>query len=354
MPTWEAVNTGLPSTEIALLKGDPWRPSVRQYCMVDDGGGLTWDNALYRRENGGSWEKILDNAAATAACGFATPTYGAYIQGFDVNINVDGYIAAAVAIYQGGNYQKPRYVLVSTDYGTTWSAAYHIPDALTYVALLNPTFGGLFVGAFGGGNVLYAPMYSQGVFTGDHLLVSIDGGATWSEGVVTDWEAHAFSPDAYQETGYKVGTTSPAGLYRIESNGASSTLLKNLANIPANLYAVHALYPGDGSKATTLRLLDLTGSVNTLYKSTDAGASWDAGTAMQVATPAYGISLLHDAPNNLYLIALGSPTTEHHIYASTDEGATMEGKAGTDRSASTTTGIPQDAGAVAGILQVWA
>jgi hypothetical protein len=342
MPTWTAVNTGLVSLNVTGLLGDPFRPSYRQYAKT--GGIVDTAAVLYRRENSGSWVNILDEETAAIACGFSFATRQAYIQDFDVDVNWDGRIIVAIALHNGGDYQRERFVLESHDYGASWiplevNASLH--------SFLNPTFGVLRHGAFSGPNLIYATMYSMGAFSGGGLLKSTNEGSTFAYPAAglgaSEWEGLlAVDPNSPVVYLWRLNS----GLFRSLDYGETFTKIDD--NFEAQIttqsrYELSTVYVPEGGPSQVLRMF--TGDAQ-LRKSLDGGASW---TTQAVSRQFLGISMLQDAQDKLYLVGgLGS-----HIYVSEDEGATITDKGGTDQTDSTTTGIPGNAGNCSGILQVW-
>jgi len=107
-PTWEAVNDGLGATDVRQMGIDVHSATYRQFCLLETARDLY---RLEDRENGGTWETILTNAAARTVLGLA----GGYIMYFSVDRGVDGTMYALFAYFSDGG-ADGIYYLKCTDY----------------------------------------------------------------------------------------------------------------------------------------------------------------------------------------------------------------------------------------------
>lgn len=207
-------------------------------------------------------------------------------------------------------------VLASVDGGVTWSARNHgitaiAPRAIA-VAQNDPTR--LVVGAG----------YSSGFY-------SFDSGQSWRETDVSVYHAVAFDPIsptvAYAASGNKV--------YRSENGGAAWTLAGELSldalpayidGIDIRAIAIHPvtptlIYAGVGFDGGGAPVLQEGG----LYRSHNAGASWERVT---VSLPISRVNTISIAPTTPYTLYLATGRIEHHleqgngIFRSTDDGQT--------------------------------
>lgn len=115
-PTWTAVNTGLPTTDVRQLGIDYFDRAYRQFCILEA------SRTIYRREDGGSWSSILTNVQARSTLGIGSVGELCY---FAVDRGVSGTMYAFFAVPVGTS--QGLYYLKCTDYtaGTpSWSGGF--------------------------------------------------------------------------------------------------------------------------------------------------------------------------------------------------------------------------------------
>ncbi len=111
-PTWAAVNSGLPATDVRQFALDPFEPEARQYLMLEA------SRVFYMRENGGDWVELFvpaDLHGMYAYDNYVTCSY------FGLDPSVRGRIWISVG---GGDNGWNNWIaaVYSDDYGATWHA----------------------------------------------------------------------------------------------------------------------------------------------------------------------------------------------------------------------------------------
>lgn len=108
-PTWTAINTGLPSTNIWQFMVDYVNPERTQYA-IDSG---SYD--LYRRQDANDWELILSSADARTLTS-ETDGYIRWVTSDEENEGIIYVLFSEEAIFA-----NHCYILKSDDFGDTWS-----------------------------------------------------------------------------------------------------------------------------------------------------------------------------------------------------------------------------------------
>jgi hypothetical protein len=114
MPTWAAVNTGLPALDCRHFALDPFDPAGRQYLLLEA------SRTLYSRVGGGPWAAILTSAEGRTLTGDAL--------GDAWRIWCDPSLAGRLWVTFGtiGQNDNGFWALYSDDYGATWAATAQI------------------------------------------------------------------------------------------------------------------------------------------------------------------------------------------------------------------------------------
>jgi hypothetical protein len=363
-PTWNAVNTGLHTTNVTMLIGDPWDPGGRQYCIATSGAGAL--SVLYVR-TGGGWSALTnaDTLSGGRPATAITNVFG--------DINIEGF----VAVYYNGHMGSVDYRVwyrYSMDFGVTWSSQYTVwqPSVVNTAAVTGGQFD--YIGAYKGsstyapGKVLIAPCALVGSGATSDLRRSFDKGLTWATGITTfDFDnqfgtrVHAHIDPGSQDTVFVVGYDtggSADGIYRSTDHGLSfggSTLAAGIAGHSAYSFSV-AFNPS--GRAVSWR--QTSRSANTrLYRTDDEGVSYKYNVFSQVPTnqTAVGISIVQDSPMYLYVMATGScsNSADPPFFLAEDTDLAEPGVITVvDKSGAGGTKLPGTGGGIASILQVWA
>lgn len=354
VPTWATVNTGLTLVgEDGLgLRGDPWEPEHRQYCLMTDG--------LYRRVAGGNWVCVLTFAAALAMSGAddgpALSCFGD--NGLDTSINQQNHVGVLFTGWDSVLGAKACYI-VSADYGATWTC-YSISGWMATGAFAHS----LTIGAYQGSST-YMP--GQAIYCGGRrgigtvLWYSTDGGATWgftSLGAAV-WEPHILV-DPNDQSRVFVGCRDGAGPWNVYvSTDHGATIAQYDANASEDLgYANPWYHLSVGmDDARTVRVGAQSGRAH-LHMTRDDGITWDEPVT-EFSTTSLAISIVQDAPDKLYLMRRANGVAAdnwHTIWASENEGRNMVPKSGANCAVGGTGGgdsLPWNHGGIVGILQLW-
>ena len=379
MPTWADVTPAL--LGVTMEKGtwmqpNPFDPLTTQYAMwYSTGSG---DVELWKRASG-VWSLIADTASLKTVAGMGGGDTLYIVLRYQCDINLAGsiYVLARDATH------SKMYLFKSLNYGASWSVVSDTLPGLTNNSYTHFTIGYFKCSSpYAAGKVMYA-VSGHGGGSSQLFYVSTNGGLTWTlASTVTNTKNLGFWGDVAQDVCY-YWTTEPggAGLYR--SVDRASTWTKIFDSLVQGYYIIGA-HGGQGmhcystanfaylstniplGQAQTIRFMassgtDGSGTVR-MYKSIDAGVTWTytaipATTTDATDIPQLGIgavSIIYSAGSKLYVCrASGSADADaHSIYASDDDCVTMQGKAGTDRSLVTVTGIPYSEPCKF-LLQVW-
>lgn len=360
-PTWTAINTGLYTTSLRQMMGDPYNPNT---VYVVTAGSLN-GSIIYRRWNGaGSWVNMIDAQALAVSKGLA-PGF-CYFASIFSNINKPaGYLATFMAtLGVGGASGYETWFFESADYGATWSAGIRLdygglnfkstqPSAASY----GPA--GAFKGSsiYDAGKVIY--MASQTALgTGQSKLIrTLDGGASWLTSAelnppINFEKGTWFVDPSDQSISFysQGGLGSNNDIFKFTAHGTVEAVSLSGGGSRAK-YALSPVYNPSGPAAV---IRGIAGT--TLYKSTDGGVSWSVVATLSgvTGTGQLGLSMVQDSSDFLYIFTNASATSNNHVlFVSADEGVTLTGKSGTDRSSGSTTGLPYDAGGIVDILQIW-
>jgi len=353
VPTWVTVNVGInPADGLIGLRGDPWEPGNRQYVLMTTG--------LYSRTAGGNWVSILTLAQAEALAGSPVGPNAFGLDTLETSINRRGHVAVILNALGAGPTWASFYI-VSYDYGATWTAYNMIGWGVNGMSCQNLTIGAYKgMSPYDAGQV----MYTIGRATANTaIFVSLDGGQTWAAGSVIGGSVYYCDVlvDPNDQSRVYIGLRDGVGPWHVavsEDHGATWTDI-DAGAIDTSMGAQQIWYML--SKAMdergTVRVGHVTVFAPTFHMTRDEGISWDEPTP-EYATRTFGVSLVQDAPDYLYLLLTSSPlvATPHVIYASTDECRNMVPKAGANANIAVTGGgdsIPYDCGGIRGILQVW-
>lgn len=324
-PTWTAVNDGLSSLSIQQMILDPWAPETRQFARI---GGEIW-----RREDGGSWTKVLSQSEIGTLCGIDP------IAADDMfpNINKEGHVMVAVHPY--GTFSSYFRVVGTEDAGDSWA---HIGyKGGTYSYGVSYIEIGMLQGdsLYSPGNLVYMMGRSGAGGSAAHIFRSEDEGSSWSEvGSYTTYGwLHIAAANAWTIF------MAASGLARSANGGASWSSV--FGSSVADMFT----YAFDDE---LIRLL----SGSHLYKSEDDGDNFtDMGN---LGNGMARIGGLHRDSDQLFLgrSASGSEEVPHVIWASRDEGSTLWAKSGANADQTDGGGdsIPYNCGGICfrGILPV--
>lgn len=370
MPTWTKVDGGLPATyDTIALEPDPWRPSARQYLLILN--TVNGRRELYTRTVG-NWSKLVDNLdlAAVWAAKWGQTVSSCFIYSIQADINVDGYISAMCGGYVGGTNHYADF-LWSFDYGMTWQSSG--VDHTNFDVGTNPgdyyhEVGDFAGGGYGGGQIIYLPLWGAGASA--RMARSVDKGVTFTtlDHNIIFWQNNGMGTDVYQNILYRwmfggAEFDAASAIWRSIDSGVTWTQIFDGATYGAldagsctnavHRYKVHPLL-GNSGGAQIIRAITWD---NRLAKTLNGGTSWTRNALPSGLTSEcrLALSLVEDADAKLYGLNTHQANVNsntHAVYVSEDEGVTWEGKAGTDRSPTTVSGIPYADGVIA-ILQVW-
>lgn len=354
-PTWTAINTGLDTLVTVQMCGDPYAPQTYQWVIA--GTGIT--NKIFLRSNGGSW---VQNQTAVQFSTAINNGHSYTISSIIPNINKPaGYLGVVVTTTGTFGLFGIAYFFETYDYGTSWSAPVQMPVP---GQAANFSCGRGIFGAFKGtssvspGDVLVVPYYSSGSQDIEEIAVSTTAGASWSN-TTPPFELESSGPLLIDPSNQDIVYLHSVGLRK--STDRTTTFGSDTApstSTIASWYGLNIVYNSAGN-GVTLRLMS---AGRTLYKSTNGGSSFSTILTQLTdefspgVSQSYGVSIVQDSANFLYFICLGSWSAapgDGHIFASADEGVTVQNKSGADTTSSTTTGIPYDCGGITDILQVW-
>ena len=363
MPTWVRVNGGLPILQVKKLTADPVLPSAHQYCLLEEsvfsGGG---GHYIYYRPGSGNWVSVLDRTQAAALLGVLAADIA--FSDIATDVHLAGKLGVIVHHVSGN-----MYYVYTLDYGATWAAG-NSGNAIGG-AVNGSVFHfhhGLFKGgsAYAAGQVVYAAIGSEGVFSSTAIARSLDGGTTWTSfnvAEMTDWENDVMQIDVFQDVIYGLNISNDT-LYRSLDRGATWTAMGPAGfdwstgspyNRHARDYRVQPVYDPNGTEPVSV--MRLTDTNNAIYKTVNAGVAWVSYAAGLGTTDiVLGILAFGDAASKLYGINIhaGAAAGKKHVWVSTDEGITWEDKSGADTSNGTVNGIPENANGCAGILPIYA
>ena len=289
--SWQSVNTGLGSLNIAALAIDPVNTAT---IYAGTGGGM-----FKSIDGGATWSKVGIDAGSVAALAINF-----------VNPNI---IHAGTA--DGGWCRSTFPLFKSTDGGASWSNANSPADCGGMSLLvMDPTSP----------NTLYAGSFGQYISSGSIILwKSTDGGATWnnrwfgnpgiaSYGLVID----PANPETLYAPGDLYGNMNiiDSGLFKSTDGGANwtATGLTNttIAAVAIDPLNPHTLYAGSadwGAPQAPFR---------SMFKSTDSGANWLAiNNGLTNISRITTIVVDRDNPSILYI------GTSSGVFRSTDGGA---------------------------------
>jgi photosystem II stability/assembly factor-like uncharacterized protein len=299
--TWAARNAGLPNDEITNLTVSPNNPALLLAGTLHKGiyrstdGGNTWSSLalsgtgirdlrfvsanpalLYAGTNGVGVYKSSDGGATWAQSSIGLPLADTARLVIDPSNSAIFYLGASDGLYK------------SIDRGQSWSAT----ELMTSVKelVIDPT----------NPQTLYAGLDYVGVYK------TTDGGANWTRVLGFNnnpFEAMAIdpvSPNTLYAAAY------PFKLFKTTDGGGHWPEIRTPSDVGALFI--------DGHSATVYA-----GTIFGLYKSTNAGASWNfAGLSNQSGSNPYVLAIAPDPsdPNTLYV-----GTANDGAYKSTDDGA---------------------------------
>jgi len=358
VPTWTAVSTGLDLDKECLgFRGDPFDPSGRQYCLMED--------ALYRR-TGGNWSAVLtrdDLISSIGSYDYPTSKFGE--NGLETNINYDGWVAVIFCASWPSGYR--HYFCYSEDYGENWTIV-RVTETIT----TGYDLASLTVGAFQGDSTVDAGdmIYFQGqrgatqyCFVSDER--GVESETSWNvhgpsyELGTSSYRAHMLVDPKNQDICY-FGCLNGAGPWHIGRSKYAGSVWNNLDNsADAALGYSRPYYFISVTTGGIIRIGTAADRVF-FYKTADGGVTW-IKTAPAVDSSNLGLSLIQSAPDNLYILRdvsgnVGVGGNAHVIWASTNEGVTMIPKSGANADVIDTgdgNSIPYNCGGVRGILQIW-
>lgn len=206
MPTWTAVNSGLPSTDVLQFDIAHMYPYRTEYQFLLLASQLN----VYRRYNGGLWTSILSNIQARALTG----TAGGNIEWVCADRTLPGYVY--VLFYYGiVDATSGIYLLISDDWGDNWTVT-TVVDVGDYGFIHNcgnvvADNGHIWVGgnadaAGGAGRVFY----------------SANGGSSWAWTATlgsSDWSPYVFPVPGNPTTCYAYDFNAfKFGMVKVESD----------------------------------------------------------------------------------------------------------------------------------------
>ncbi len=230
---WSASNTGLPATDIQQLVVDPHHAAT-VYVVTYDSSIQYPDSpyALYKSTNGGEGWNAVD---------FGLQSYGAVIPLFDPQDPSTMYTSGSGGIYK------------STDGGDTWNLAFTPPTNIGFNAI-DPLDS----------SILYGTSYTGGVYK------STDSGTNWTamnSGLTgTSIQALSVNPGnpqiVYAGTRHRIfKSTDGCAHWRLLSN--ETTAADDILTFSFDPQNPEIMYAGTRDSGAGL------------YKSTDAGDSWE-------------------------------------------------------------------------------
>lgn len=323
-PTWIPDNDGLPFLDISQATPDPWDPYHRRF-VICHGQVYRMDNFFL--EDPATATLVLAEAEAVALAGGA-PGAIRWIAG---NPNHPGHFYVLFLCTLTG---PGVWSMKTEDYGETWTGHQITTSTFNYRA------GNIMAGTtqalspYPAGDVLYAAL---NLAAGGHLYVfrSVDEGETWHScpsqpPSLSVWTPRLYVDPADQGHVYAGVLYPTRALWRTLTHGNvwATCDQGNLLTIGLLPGAFPPMMKTRLSNPDQIRLLQ----ASHIWKSSDWGLIWrdQAATQFSVAHIHYRDS----APDFLYLARNTSGPlpdglyAEHVFYVSTDEGATMFGKAG--------------------------
>lgn len=365
MPTWVRVNGGLPILLVKKLTADPVLPSAHQYCLLEEsafsGGG---GHYIYYRPGAGAWASVLSRAQAVVLLSGGLAAGDIAFSDIATDVHLAGKLGVIVHHISGN-----MYYVYTLDYGSTWTAG---NSGNSIGGAVNGSVfhfhHGLFKGgsAYAAGQVIYAAIGSEGVFSSTAIARSLDGGTTWATfnvAEMADWENDVFQMDTFQDAIYGLNVSNDT-LYRSLDRGATWAAMGPAGfdwstgspyNRHARDYRVQPVYDPNGTEPVSV--MRLTDTNNAIYKTVNAGVAWISYAAgLGTTNIVLGVLAFGDAASKLYGINIhtGAAAGKKHVWVSTDEGITWEDKSGADTSNGTVNGIPENAAGIAGILPIYA
>lgn len=299
VPTWATVNVGLNLAFDGL--GFRGDPFDPEYRQY-----ALMEDGLYRREGGGNWVSVLTVAQAVAITGGdVNPLRNGFgPNGLNCNINREGWVGVLFWVTNLAGTMVKTVLLYSTDFGASWTEGIISNWAPTTIYLPFSLTVGAYKGSspHGAGQVMYC-----GVTSNTWLAVSTDGGATWAWGANLGLAAYTchILVDPSDQSRVFIGMRNGVGPWHV------AVSLDHGATI--NDYDLNGSEPmGYGTWATyyhlsvamddhkTVRAGSQTGRVH-IHTTRDDGARWEE-PAPQYSANSLGISLIQDSPDFLYLL----------------------------------------------------
>lgn len=344
-PFWTIRNLGLTSLKVWQLCPDPWDPAGRHYAITGDAG----DRTVYRRQpiQTTNWVPILTHAQALALTG-ATDGEICWIAA-NSNIHDEIYVLFNSIIEDAGTW-----CIHSFTGGATWNA-FQIS-----AGIFNRSAGNISVGIEKGnsphppGFVLYCTI-NTGVGNSHHIMLSTNRGLSWAvqDSLGTSLTTQKCQVDPTDQAtvymGVLISVPEFDELHRSTEHGANMTEVDQAHHLGIRIHPQSRpmwIHYSDPSEARVLTQLHV-------WQTTDSCASWTDHGALEY--PAQVMHIFSAYPNNLFLARDTSvpspppPPMPHVLFISTDEGITMEGKAGDHPGAEDGAGdsIPYNCGGVA-------
>lgn len=332
-PVWRTINDGLGSLGIMQFAVDPLAALDRQYCITNEDSSR---GRVYRRVSG-TWSAILTLAQANTLTGSS----GGYLKWVTANQSVAGrvYVGFLSNLTTNGTW-----VLVSPDYGESWSA-YQITSTLFNYGL------GSFVAR---GDVVWCGINAAQAGGGGRLAVSQDNGQMWmllsTLMGTSSWEPVVHLHPSAASVAYTSGVigggaaTDPTlDLLKFSNYGASYTQPAGGTNIG---------YWIPQSQAHWISLLNT--QVQRIVKNDMVYVTAD-DWAMATGNPATGKSvkvIVGDEVVGYFALGRILSTTAgdpHVVFATRDDGATLVGRAGNNANVIDTGGgdsIPYNCGGI--------
>ena len=323
-PFWTIRNLGLTSLKVWQLCPDPWDPAGRHYAITGEEGHRT----VYRRQpvQTTDWVPILTNAQALALTG-ATEGQICWISA-NSNIHNEIYVLFNSVIQDAGTW-----CLHSFTGGTTWNA-FQIS-----AGIYNRSAGNISVGIQQGdshyqpGSVLYCTI-NTGVANSHHIMLSTNRGLSWSLrdslGMSLTTQKCQVQPSDQGTVymGVLISVPDFDELHRSTLHGADMTQVDQAHHLGIRIHGQSRpmwIHYTDPSQARVL-------TQNHIWQTTNSCVSWTDHGPLQY--PAQIMHIFSAYPNNIYLARDTSvpspppPPMPHVLFITTDEGTSMEGKAG--------------------------